>query len=105
MKGKHRLEKLNHTWYLVINASIDGTSSPTNLSIVLYCDSSRVHAGEYLFNEKNNQDKQEISSNNRPKQNTHNKPSEQKKVPEKREKMIVTHSAAGTESRTYARSR
>ena len=49
MKGKHRLEKLNHTWYLVINASIDGTSSPTNLSIVLYCESSFVHAGEYLL--------------------------------------------------------
>ena len=83
MKDKHRLEKLNHTWYLVINASIDGTSSPTNLSIVLYCDNSRVHAGEYLFNEKNNQDKQEISSNNRPTQHTHNKPSKPKKKSQK----------------------
>ena len=32
-----------------MNCSIDFTSSLTSLSIVLYCDSNRVHAGEYLF--------------------------------------------------------
>lgn len=37
------------TRYRVMNCSIEGTSSPTNLSIVLYWDNSRVHAGEYLY--------------------------------------------------------
>jgi hypothetical protein len=35
--------------YLTMNSSIDGTSSPTSFSIVLYCDKSLVHAGEYLL--------------------------------------------------------
>jgi uncharacterized membrane protein len=64
-----------------MNSSIDGTSSPTSLSIVLYCESSRVHAGEYLFSEG-------ISSTYVLTNNA-----------------AATHSDAGTESRTYARSR
>lgn len=38
-----------HTLYRLINSSTDGTSSPTSLNIVLYCDNKRVQAGEYLF--------------------------------------------------------
>ena len=41
--------ELRRTRYRDMNCSIDGTSSPTSFSMVLYCDSNRVHAGEYLF--------------------------------------------------------
>lgn len=36
------------TLYRAMNSSTDGTSAPTSLRIVLYCESSFVHAGEYL---------------------------------------------------------
>lgn len=32
-----------------MNSSMEGTSSTTSFNIVLYCESRRVHAGEYLF--------------------------------------------------------
>lgn len=37
------------TRYRDMNSSAEGTASPTSFSIVLYCDSSLVHAGEYLL--------------------------------------------------------
>ena len=61
-----------------MNSSIEGTSLPTSFSIVLYCDKRRVHAGEYLLHDA----QRSVDEDNDP-----------------------THSAAGTESRTYARSR
>lgn len=63
-----------------MNCPIEGTSSPTSLSMVLYCDNSLVHAGEYLFT-----DVAKHSPNTQGEK--------------------CTHSAAVTESRTYARSR
>jgi hypothetical protein len=36
------------TRYRLMNWSMFGTSSPTSFNMVLYCDNSRVHAGEYL---------------------------------------------------------
>ena len=68
------------TRYRLMNCSIEGTSSPTSLSMVLYCDSNRVHAGEYLFTGVA--------------QSFPYTPGQR-----------CTHSAAVTESRTYARSK
>ena len=48
MKLQHKM-KGGLTRYRAMNCSIDGTSSPTNFSMVLYCDNSLVHAVEYLF--------------------------------------------------------
>lgn len=45
----HLQGKKMPTRYRVINCSIDGTSSLTNLNMVLYWESNRVHAGEYLY--------------------------------------------------------
>ena len=45
----YRQGKKIPTRYRVINCSIDGTSSFTNLNMVLYWESNRVHAGEYLY--------------------------------------------------------
>lgn len=67
-----------------MNCSMDGTSSFTSLSIVLYCESSRTHAGEYLFD----------------------RIAQYPALSARREgEGTRTHSEAETESRTYARSR
>ena len=62
-----------------MNWSIEGTSSSTSLDIVLYWESSLVHAGEYLTAEKSG-----IVVRN---------------------EIRCTHSAAVTASLTYALSR